>query len=211
MGDTERRARTGLMPFIYGLACAQGKYYVGRCDNASRIDDHFKGEGSAWTKKYKPHRRLFTVKGDRFDEDKHVLRLMSKHGVDNVRGGTFSRVVLPDTDLEAIERMLRGASDRCFHCGEPGHFVNQCPRVVTSGTTPHNANTNAGKPWSHEEDDRLVDEIDRGLSINEICAAHGRTRNAITARIKRVHCPSDERSLLSDESGDDDDCCWSCF
>ena len=34
---------------------------------------------------------------------------MAEHGVENVRGGTFSQIVLPRSDLEIIERMMRGA------------------------------------------------------------------------------------------------------
>ena len=147
------------MPLIYGLACAQGKYYVGRCDNRSRIDDHFRGMGAAWTKKYKPYRRLFIEECGPFDEDKHVLRLMAEHGVENVRGGTFSQIVLPRSPhLEMIELMMRGAGDRCFRCGQLDHFVNQCPNVVPG---------RADEPWLHEEDEQLLGELELGSTIEE--------------------------------------------
>jgi len=186
---------------IYGLACAHGRYYVGRCSNKSRIDDHFRGIGAEWTKKYKPHHQLFIEEGDRFDEDKHVLRLMSEYGIDNVRGGTFSRIVLPQSDLDAIERMMRGANDLCFNCGQPGHFVSQCPLINNSSPI------NAGEPWSHEEDERLVFELDRGMSINEICEAHGRSKGAITSRINRVNNPI-QQPLLPNDQEDDERCCF---
>ena len=28
-----------------------------------------------------------------------------------------------------IETILTGVDDRCFRCGEPGHFVNDCPEA----------------------------------------------------------------------------------
>lgn len=112
---------------IYGLACAHDKYYVGRTNSASRIDDHFEGNGAAWTRIHKPYKRLFSVQGDRYDEDKHVLRLMDQFGVDNVRGGSFAKVEMTVEDRRIVERLLRGANDRCFRCGDTDHFVSACP------------------------------------------------------------------------------------
>ena len=118
---------------IYGLECAGGKYYVGRALGASakdRIDAHFRGDGAAWTMRHKPLKVVFEEEGDRFDEDKHVVRLMRKYGIENVRGGTFSREYLPYAQKNTIKDMLRGSSDACFHCGKTGHFVNDCPELL---------------------------------------------------------------------------------
>jgi len=43
-----------------------------------------------------------------------------------------------------------------------------------------------GKPWSEEEDARLVRALAAGTSINEIATAHGRSRGAITSRMERM-------------------------
>ena len=67
------------------------------------------------------------IKGDKFDEDKYVFKYMADYGIQNVRGGCFSQVVLPGDKIKMIETILTGVDDRCFNCGEPGHFVNDCP------------------------------------------------------------------------------------
>lgn len=47
------------MVTIYILELENQKYYVGKTENPEvRIDSHFQGEGSVWTKKYKPIRVL---------------------------------------------------------------------------------------------------------------------------------------------------------
>ena len=113
--------------WIYVLACAHGKYYVGRTTTKNRIQMHFDGNGSAWTKIHKPYKKLLIIKGDKFDEDKYVFKYMAEYGIQNVRGGCFSQVVLPDDKIKMIETILTGVDDRCFNCGELGHFVNDCP------------------------------------------------------------------------------------
>ena len=42
---------------------------------------------------------------------------------------------------------------------------------------------NAGKPWSQEEDDRLLHAFDGGASVDDLTAAHERTRAGIEARL----------------------------
>ena len=42
---------------------------------------------------------------------------------------------------------------------------------------------NAGKPWSHEEDERLLQAYDGGVTVDALTAAHERTRAGIEARL----------------------------
>ena len=118
------------MVTIYVLRCEKGKYYVGQTENLEvRLDQHFNaGAGSAWTKKYPPINVEMTYQDcDRFDEDKFTLSMMEKHGIDNVRGGSFCRITLDEADKKMIEKMIRGATGKCFHCGSPEHFSTKCP------------------------------------------------------------------------------------
>jgi hypothetical protein len=44
---------------------------------------------------------------------------------------------------------------------------------------------NAGKPWSEEEDQRLLEAFDRGQPLEALAQAHARTRAGIQARLER--------------------------
>jgi GIY-YIG catalytic domain-containing protein/zinc knuckle protein len=113
---------------IYILKCEDEKYYVGKTEKISnRIQDHIDGNGSEWTKQYKPLDIVEQIHNcDDFDEDKYTLRYMSDYGIDNVRGGSFSTIVLDDETKTYINRMIRGSTDRCFKCGSNEHFVSEC-------------------------------------------------------------------------------------
>jgi hypothetical protein len=57
---------------------------------------------------------------------------------------------------------------------------------------------NSGKPWSKDEDDRLVAAFDAGKPIDDLAAAHGRSRLAIEARLARfgkVPMPAGVRAI----------------
>lgn len=114
--------------FIYILELVNGKYYVGKTINPDRrIEEHLNLNGSEWTKIYKPVRIIDIIEIiDEFDEDKHTLATMRKHGIDNVRGGSFSQCILSDSMRNTIITMLRTDSDLCYICGGPGHFAKQC-------------------------------------------------------------------------------------
>jgi hypothetical protein len=44
---------------------------------------------------------------------------------------------------------------------------------------------NAGKPWSPDEDQRLLQNFDRGTSIASLAQSHGRTTAGIQARLEK--------------------------
>ena len=117
------------MTTIYVLACAQGKYYVGRSNDVEkRLAEHKTNNGAEWTKRYPPLKIIEQYPNcDDFDEDKYTIKTMEQYGINNVRGGSFVRLVLDDSDLLTISKMLKGAGNQCFACGSKDHFIANCP------------------------------------------------------------------------------------
>ena len=122
------------MEQIYVLQCRSGKYYVGKtADVMRRYEEHRGGKGSAWTKKYPPTRLMEcrAITGSH-DENNVTKDLMKKYGVDNVRGGTYTQIVLADELIKALNMEFRGNADVCYKCNLAGHFANKCPGVAES-------------------------------------------------------------------------------
>ena len=58
------------MTFIYVLQLKENKFYVGKTETPDkRLNCHKSGNGSAWTKKYKPIKTIELFEGDKYDED----------------------------------------------------------------------------------------------------------------------------------------------
>jgi predicted GIY-YIG superfamily endonuclease len=117
------------MEQLYVLQCESGKWYVGKTtDVMRRFEEHKTGKGSAWTKKYKPVRLVEcrTITSDH-DENNVTKDLMKKYGVENVRGGIYAQVVLPDEYVNVLKLEFRGNADVCYKCNLAGHFANKCP------------------------------------------------------------------------------------
>jgi LmbE family N-acetylglucosaminyl deacetylase len=55
-----------------------------------------------------------------------------------------------------------------------------------AATTNENAPSNAGKPWSDDEDKTLVAAFDAGKKILDLATAHRRSRFAIEARLAKL-------------------------
>lgn len=145
------------MSYIYVLLLEGNKYYIGKTNSVSfRVNDHFTNGGSAWTTKYKP-KSVVLIKQiiSQYDEDNYVKRYMASYGIDNVRGGSYSQVELPEYILSYLEKEINSPKDKCFingkyiysnhylasvdvnnnirevafncyRCGRPGHSITNC-------------------------------------------------------------------------------------
>lgn len=114
---------------IYVIKCENDCYYVGRTEQGvNRVIQHLLEEGSEWTKLHKPLEVIEQSEGDGFIEDAIVKRYMSRHGIESVRGGSYSQIEIPILRRQQLIQELRGATDCCFHCGLVGHFIQDCPK-----------------------------------------------------------------------------------
>ena len=113
---------------IYILQLEENKYYIGKTLHTNfRLEQHFNSNGSAWSKKYKPIKVIGLIPDcDNYDEDKYTIKYMEKHGINNVRGGSFCEINLSDEHITTIKRMINGSSDNCYMCGSKGHFIKDC-------------------------------------------------------------------------------------
>lgn len=117
------------MSTIYVLQCEKGRYYIGKTNRSviERLSDHLKGKGSEWTTKYKPINIVETIEStDEFDEDKYTKKYMKLYGINNVRGGSYTQMDLPEYSILALEKELCSASNTCFRCYRQGHFAKDC-------------------------------------------------------------------------------------
>lgn len=117
---------------VYVLRCEGGRFYVGSCGEHrvhQRFAEHCDGTASAFTSSFLPVDVLEVLPAERgvYDEDAKVLEYMKAYGVDNVRGGTFSRLVLPEHQLRTLRDQLTHGEGSCFSCGSRWHFADRCP------------------------------------------------------------------------------------
>ena len=96
------------MVYIYILQLKEQKFYIGKTTNPKfRLYNHFNSNGSEWTKIYKPIKVLELIKNcDDYDEDKITQQYMDKYGIDNVRGGSFTRIKLDEATINILTHMF---------------------------------------------------------------------------------------------------------
>uniref|UniRef100_A0A6C0JPV8 CCHC-type domain-containing protein n=1 Tax=viral metagenome TaxID=1070528 RepID=A0A6C0JPV8_9ZZZZ len=113
---------------IYILRLQGGRYYVGKTDDVDRrYQQHMKGYGSAWTKKYSPICIAKQIpNASPFDEDRYVKEYMDIYGIQNVRGGSYVSIKLTEEQENALKLEIRAATDKCTRCGRDGHFAKNC-------------------------------------------------------------------------------------
>ena len=84
------------------------KYYIGKTTNPKfRIENHFDNNGTEWTKMHKPLKVLEIIPNcDNYDEDKYTLKYMDKYGIDNVRGGSYTSIILNNSGFVYLVRFI---------------------------------------------------------------------------------------------------------
>jgi predicted GIY-YIG superfamily endonuclease len=123
---------------VYVLALEGGRYYIGRTKEVlssspngdgqfRRFEQHLNGNGSAWTKKYKPIAIEKTLENvSIFEEDKVTKEYMDKYGIDMVRGGSYVQIELNEIQKRTLKAEMWAAKDLCNRCGRGSHFVKNC-------------------------------------------------------------------------------------
>ncbi len=113
---------------IYVLALTDGCYYVGKSyDVESRYQHHIAGTGSKWTSLHPPVQILEIIPIDNpFEEDKYVKMYMAQYGIDKVRGGAYSTVILSEDQLYFLKKELWAVESRCIRCGRSNHYIKNC-------------------------------------------------------------------------------------
>lgn len=80
--------------FLYVLKLENKSFYVGISDNLTqRFSDHFKGNGSEWTKQNKVINVINVIPVEHYWHENYITLLyMKKYGCDKVRGGSWTVV-----------------------------------------------------------------------------------------------------------------------
>jgi predicted GIY-YIG superfamily endonuclease len=117
------------MEFIYVLECEHGRFYVGKTSNPiQRLEQHLHGAGAEFTRRYAPFRLHSPVRPmtSIYDEDNTVKEMMKVHGIDHVRGGSYSQVHLPPATKAHLKREIFSSMNACLRCGRNSHMANAC-------------------------------------------------------------------------------------
>jgi hypothetical protein len=110
---------------------------------------------------------------------------MAKYGIENVRGGTYSNVVLDlDTNSIAIlEKEIRHSKNLCTRCGRDSHYIKDCYAKTDVDGAIINTDKDDGKKdpviksrkksWSSSDSDDSDDDCSDSDDSDDDCSDGG--------------------------------------
>ena len=116
--------------YIYILELNGGNFYIGKTNDLARRFKQHKdglGDGSEWTRKHGGIKLIdiYPVTG-MLDELSHTLTFMKEYGIDKVRGGLYTKIILSQSEIDYITSNIRAANNLCMQCGSSEHFIKTC-------------------------------------------------------------------------------------
>lgn len=127
---------------VYILLLTDNYYYVGETEDVDRRltehytraqayinGDHIDGNisrGAWWTMLHPPIALFARIPWAPGEEDRQTELYMFEHGVDKVRGGSYSQVILEYYQLLTLEHKRVAHFNLCYRCHQAGHYGNRC-------------------------------------------------------------------------------------
>ena len=128
---------------IYILRLGERKWYVGVTnDMEARAWEHATGNGAAWTTHYgiqglESHH----LKMHEMDETITTLAMMVRYGIENVRGGPWTRMSITPADIEDQSLIMRHVRTRACAVAQPvtmlTHVLRRDPGTSLTSKTNH--------------------------------------------------------------------------
>eukprot|EP00973_Karenia_brevis_P053587 7446640-Karenia_brevis.AAC.1 len=122
---------------VYILECAGSCYYVGiesRGDLPRRLKDHWAGRGAHYTRRRKPKKLVLLQPAPNTAVEAYayyaLLATMPAGSVARCGGWVQTSVEPSPLQHLQFEQARRQLTNRCFNCGQSGHYANQCSKDV---------------------------------------------------------------------------------
>ena len=122
---------------VYALELENYRFYIGRTKTQEfDVNTILDRPNIEWTIKNKPLRVMEIIKNcDELEENKCVIKYMNFYGIDFVRGGSFSDMILSDNTITYIVNVIMGSNYNCYRCREKGHIMKFCPHEMSKSDT----------------------------------------------------------------------------